>query len=75
MTGQHRAPRNSPALRRYMWPGLPWNRGQRDPATPPPTPEQQRWTVRDEPRTRAEFAAPHPGDFPGGLPTPPEYPS
>lgn len=32
------------------------------------------WSVRGEPRTRGHFAGPHPGDFPGGLPLPPDYP-
>jgi hypothetical protein len=38
------------------------------------TPEETTWNVRGIPRTRAEFGAPAPGDFPGGLPKPPEYP-
>lgn len=37
--------------------------------------EERRWTVRDQPRTRATFALPHPADFPGGLPLPGEYPA
>lgn len=32
------------------------------------------WEVRGEPRTRATFSAPHPADFPGGLPLPGECP-
>lgn len=48
------------------------------PAPPPRerelTPEELTWNVRGEPRTRATFAAPHPADFPGGLPVPPECP-
>jgi hypothetical protein len=32
------------------------------------------WELRGEPRTRATFAAPHPDDFPGGLPIPDEFP-
>ena len=32
------------------------------------------WELRGEPRTRATFAGPHPGDFPGGLPLPGECP-
>jgi hypothetical protein len=27
--------------------------------------EVERWAVRGEPRTRAEFGKPHPGDYPG----------
>ena len=27
--------------------------------------ERRRWMVRGEPRTRADFADPHPGDYPG----------
>lgn len=36
--------------------------------------ELARWTVRGEVRTRETFGRPHPDDFPGGLPTPREYP-
>lgn len=36
--------------------------------------EIERWNVRGEPRTRATFSQPHPADFPGGLPIPPECP-
>lgn len=38
------------------------------------THEETRWTLRGQPRTRATFSQPHPADFPGGLPQPPEYP-
>lgn len=38
------------------------------------TQEEIAWSVRGEPRTRATFAAPHPGDFKGGLPAPREFP-
>ena len=48
------------------------------PAVAPPerslTQEEITWNVRGEPRTRATFGQPHPGDFPGGLPIPPECP-
>lgn len=49
------------------------------PQVPPPPPreptaEEARWSVRGEPRTRARFADPHPRDFPGGLPIPPDCP-
>jgi hypothetical protein len=51
------------------------------PVPPPPalerelTPEELTWSVRGEPRTRETFSAPHPLDFPGGLPIPPECPT
>lgn len=51
------------------------------PVPPPPaverelTPEELTWSVRGEARTRATFSAPHPLDFPGGLPIPPECPT
>lgn len=32
------------------------------------------WSVRGEPRSREHFGDPHPDDFPGGLPLPPETP-
>lgn len=38
------------------------------------TQEEITWNVRGEPRTRATFSQPHPADFPGGLPIPPECP-
>ncbi len=44
------------------------------PAPAPPEPGDPRWELRGQPRTRATFADPHPGDFPGGLPLPAEYP-
>lgn len=50
------------------------------PVPPPPprerelTPEERTWNVRGEPRTRRTFSAPHPLDFPGGLPIPPDCP-
>jgi len=50
------------------------------PVPPPPqrtrelTPEELTWNVRGEPRTRDTFGQPHPLDFPGGLPIPPECP-
>lgn len=37
-------------------------------------PPDPMWSVRGEPRSREHFADPHPGDFPGGLPLPPETP-
>jgi hypothetical protein len=33
------------------------------------------WELRGELRTRETFSQPHPDDFPGGLPTPSEYPA
>lgn len=36
--------------------------------------EETSWSVRGEPRTRATFGHPHPGDFTGGLPLPGETP-
>lgn len=66
-----RQPR-SPYLLRYMFPGL--LPPVREPAAPELTGEQVRWSVRGEPRTRATFGQPHPGDFPGGLPLPGDYP-
>lgn len=36
--------------------------------------EAERWNVRGTPRSRETFGLPHPGDFPGGLPIPPECP-
>jgi len=50
------------------------------PVPPPPertrelTPEELTWNVRGEPRARDTFGQPHPLDFPGGLPIPPECP-
>jgi hypothetical protein len=61
----------SRALLRYL--GLPIPDRQA-PAVPEPPAELVRWMVRGEPRRREEFGFPHPGDFPGGLPLPPEYP-
>ena len=63
----------SPWMRRYMFPSLPWSPWQPE-AERLATPEEVRWTLRGEPRTRRAFAMPHPADFPGGLPDPPEYP-
>lgn len=46
------------------------------PETPdlPVIPEETRWSVRGEPRTRAIFADSHPDDFPGSLSVPADYP-
>jgi len=50
------------------------------PVPPPPPREREltadeiRWNVRGEPRTKGTFANPHPLDFRGGLPVPPECP-
>lgn len=65
----------TPGQLRQMFPQLPWS----DLTIPDAsgqflTHEETRWSLRGEPRTRATFHLPHPADFPGGLPKPPEYP-
>jgi len=64
-------PRRSRALLRYM--GLPIP-DRAPPRMPEPPPELVRWSVRGDLRRREEFGRPHPADFPGGLPLPPECP-
>lgn len=70
----------TPGQLRQMFPSLPWSSLEDAPGSRlsngPGVPdfERTRWELRGEPRTRATFAAPHPADFPGGLPDPPEYP-
>ena len=64
----------SPWLLRYMFPQLPLPLPARAPARKL-TEEEERWSLRGETRTRKTFAAPHPGDFKGGLPLPGEYPT
>lgn len=66
----------TPGQLRQMFPQLPWSDlGEREATSSfAPTIEAVRWELRGEPRTRATFSQPHPADFPGGLPQPPEYP-
>lgn len=59
---------------RWMFPQLKMRTDDSPASSRPLTLEERRWTVRDQPRTRATFALPHPADFPGGLPAPSEYP-
>ena len=67
-----RARARSPWLLRYMYPQLNLPLPKKNAI--PVTQEEITWSVRGEPRTRATFGDPHPGDFPGGLPLPPECP-
>jgi hypothetical protein len=71
-SGADRARERSPWLLRYKFPQL---------RLPLPRSTALRlsqaevtWSVRGEPRTRETFGRPHPDDFPGGLPLPPEFP-
>lgn len=45
-----------------------------EPLAADPAPDPM-WELRGEPRTRATFGRPHPGDFPGGLPLPGDCPA
>jgi hypothetical protein len=57
------------AFLHYLWPQLAQGRGT--PGAAQPTAGELRWSVHGELRTIDTFAAPHPCDFPGGLPVPP----
>lgn len=70
----------TPGQLRQMFPQLPWS--SLDPVAQIPgngatglhPSGDPRWELRGSARTRATFAQPHPADFTGGLPQPPEYP-
>lgn len=66
---QQRATETGTAVLHYLWPQL----ARRPQPAPQASQHDPRWELRGQPRTRETFAHPHPGDFPGGLPIPPEY--